>query len=323
MKFVIFGKSQSGRTTFFTLLTGLGEKKKRLAMVRVPDHRLNVLAEVCNSKKRTPINLAFVDPLPMEETSELRSGDAVLHIVRSTDPVKEVEKMEEEFISTDLESISLKLEKLGKEYLRRKDKEAEKGIEFFRKVKGVLENGKPLREEMEEEGYLKGLGLLSLKPIIHVINCKFEEIEKWEKEAKRIRGRMKGGFAIDARTELELLSLSDGERKELMEEFGINELKSEKFLSKAFEILELVVFYTPGEKETRAWEVRKGTRAIDAAGKIHSDIAQGFIKAEVGKLDEFVEAKGWSGLREKGKLHLEGKDYIVQDGDVIYFRFNK
>lgn len=323
MKFVIFGEPQTGKTTFFQLLTGMGERHKHLAMVHVPDFRLEALAKTISSYKKTPISLAFVDPPPREELNEMRGGDAILHMIRSEDPISDIRKREEEFIVKDLETVSGKLERLKKDYSRKKDKEIEKEIVFFEGVKAILEEGKSLREEMNEEGYLRGLGLLSLKPIIHVINCDFEEIHRWEKEAEGITGRMKGAFAIDARTELELISSPEEERRELMEEFGIEELRSEKFLSMAFQVLELIVFYTPGERETRAWEVRRGTTAVEAAGKVHTDIARGFIRAEVASWEKFVEAGGWAGLRAAGELRLEGKDYIVQDGDVIYFRFNK
>lgn len=323
MKFVIFGEPQTGKTTFFQLLTGIGKRYKHLAMVRVPDSRLDAVAETIGSDKKTPINLAFIDPSPREELNEMRGGDAILHIIRSEDPVSEIEKKEEEFIVKDIETVSGKLERLKKDYSRKKDKEIEKEIVFFERVKAILEEGKPLREEMDEEEYLRGLGLLSLKPIIHVINCDFEEVQRWEKEAEGISGRMKGAFAIDARTELELISSPEEERRELMKEFGIGELRSEKFLARAFHVLELIVFYTPSERETRAWEVRRGTTAVEAAGKVHTDIARGFIRAEVASWEKFVEAGGWAGLRSTGELRLEGKEYIVQDGDVIYFRFNK
>jgi len=323
MKFVIFGEPQTGKTAFFNLLTGLGEKKKHIAVVKVPDPRLDSVAEVEKSAKKTPISLSFVDPPAREQINEMRGGDALLHVIKSDDPLKEIKKKEEEFLISDLEIISGKVERLEKEYSKRKDKELEKEIDFLRKVKETLEKGICLRQEYEEESYLKGLGLLSLKPIIHVINCDFENVEKWDRVAKSISGKMKGAFVIDVKTEQELLESPEKERKELMEEFGIREVRAKKFLEKAFKVLELIVFYTPGEKETRALEIRKGTTALEAAGKIHTDIAKGFIRAEVCNWEEFVDSGGWTGVKQSGKLRLEGKDYVVQDGDVIYFRFNR
>ncbi len=323
MKFVIFGEPQTGKTTFFQLLTGIGEKQKHLAMVHVPDPRLEAVGKVAGSKKKTPISLAFVDPPAREELNEMRGGDALLHVIRAEDPLSIIKEVEEEFVEKDLETVSGRLERLKKDYSRKKDREIEREIAFFEEVKSILEKGRSLRQEMDEVDYLRGLGLLSLKPIIHVINCDFEEVQRWGREMEKVSGRMRGAFALDARTELELINSSEEERRELMEEFGIAELRSEKFLAKAFQVLDLIVFYTPSEKETRAWEVRRGTSALEAAGKVHTDIARGFIRAEVASWEKFVEAGGWSGLKTSGELRLEGRDYTVQDGDVIYFRFNK
>ncbi len=322
MNLVIFGKPQSGKTTLFHLLTGLGEKQRHMAVVEAPDPRLVKVAEAEGSSKITFVHIGFVDPPAREMLNEMRAGQGLIHVVRSDQPLKEIEAAEEDFLEKDLKTLEGALEKAKKQYSKQKSKELEKKISVLEKALGVLREGKPLRQTFSQgQEEFSGLGLLSLKPIIHVINTKFEDQEKFLPLEKEEKGR--AVVVMDLLTEKELLESGDEERQQLMEEFGIAERKAERFVDIIYGVLDLLVFFTANQREAKAWTLKKDSTALEAAGKIHTDMAKGFVRAEVASWEEFVQAGGWSGLHRAGKVRLEGKDYRVRDGDVLNIRFNK
>ncbi len=322
MKLVIFGQPQAGKTTLFEILTGLGGREKHLAVVKAKDPRLEEAAKVEGSGKITYIHISFVDPSSRETLNEMRAGDGLLHVVRDDNPLNRIDQVEKEFLQRDRETLEGTLERAKKEFSKRKDKGLERKIKAIERALEILSEGKPLRETFSRDDVeFSGLGLLSLKPIIHVVNSKFEEIPSLKTLEQTAKGR--AVVVMDLLTEKELLQSGEEERKLLMEEFGIKELKAEKFVQTIYEALDLLVFFTVGKKEARAWTLKKGGTALDAAGKIHTDIAKGFVRAEVASWEEFVQAGGWSGLHRAGKIRMEGKEYKVKDGDVLNIRFNK
>ncbi len=322
MKLVIFGQPQAGKTTLFEILTGLGGKEKHLAVVKAKDPRLEEVARVEGSGKITHIHISFVDPSTKETLNEMRTGDGLLHVVREDDPLSRIARVEKELLERDRETLEGTLQRSKKEFSKRKTRKLERKIKAIEKALEVLSEGRPLREVFSrEEEEFSGLGLLSLKPIIHVINTKFEETSSLKNLEVTSKGR--AVVVMDLLTEKELLQSDEEERNLLMEEFGIEELRAEKFVNIIYNTLDLLVFFTVGKKEARAWTLKKGGTALDAAGKIHTDIARGFIRAEVVSWEEFVQAGGWSGLHRAGKIRMEGKEYKVKDGDVLNIRFNK
>ncbi len=320
MKIVIFGKPQSGKTTLFNLLTGLGRKERHLAVVEAKDPRLEEVAKAEGSAKTTYIHIAFCDPPLRETLSEMRTGDGLIHVIRSENPQEEISSLEKDFIEKDRETLQGSLQRTRKEYSKRKDRELERKIASLEKALNFLQQGRPLREGFSR-GDFPGMGLLSLKPIIHVVNAKFEDLENLMDMEIREKGR--AVLAMDLLTEEELLQSNPEERKALMDEFGIKKLRAEEFVGTIYQVLDLLVFFTAGKKEARAWTLKRGATALDAAAKIHTDMARGFVRAEVASWEEFARAGGWAGLHREGRVRLEGKEYPVKDGDVLNIRFNK
>ncbi len=322
MNIVIFGKPQSGKTTLFQILTGLGEKRRHMAVVEAKDPRLVKVAEAEGSSKITFVHMGFEDPPAREMLSEMRAALGLIHVVRSGEPLREIGEAEEDFLEKDLKTVEAALEKAQKQYSRQKSRDLERKISALNGALEVLSEGKPLRQAYpHDKEEFSGLGLLSLKPIIHVVNVKFEELEGFLPIEKEEKGR--AVVVMDLLTEKELLESGDEERQQLMEEFGIRELKAEGFVARIYRVLDLLVFFTANRREARAWTLRRNSTVLEAAGKIHTDMAKGFVRAEVAGWEEFVSAGGWSGLHRAGKVRLEGKDYRVRDGDVLNIRFNK
>ncbi len=322
MNLAIFGKPQSGKTTLFHLLTGMGEKVKHMAMVEVRDPRLERVGEAEGSSKITYLHIGFLDPPAREMVSQMRAAEGLIHVVRSETPGEEIRRVEEDFLVKDAETLEGTLEKAKKQYSKQKTRNLERKISGLEKALEVLRAGRPLRETFyQEQEEFSGLGLLSLKPIIHVVNARFEELERLR--GLEAEGKGRAVVVMDLLTEKELLESGEEERRELMEEFGIVERKAEKFVERIYGVLDLLVFFTANSREARAWTLRRDSTALEAAGKIHTDMARGFVRAEVAPWEEFVQAGGWSGLRREGKIRLEGKDYRVKDGDVLNIKFNR
>ena len=326
-----------------------------VGLVNVPDERLNVLAKMSESKKIVPAVIEFYDiaglvrgaskgeGLGNQFLSNIRETDAIVEVLRcfddpnvthvdgSVDPIRDIETINLELIFADLEMIDKVLEKRRK--VARNDKDVAKEVAVLDKVKTVLEEGKSariLKLNDEEKKLLRSYQLLSTKPIIYVCNVNEEdaanngETNQYVKTVRDFAASENAEVSIvSAKIEQEISELeSNEEKKDFLEMLGLDESGTDKVIKDSYKTLNLISFLTTGEMETRAWTITDGTRAVDAAGKIHTDISRGFIKAEIVSYEDLVESGSINGAREKGLLRMEGKDYIMKDGDVVNFRFN-
>ena len=255
----------------------------------------------------------------------------MVHVDGSIDPMRDIETINLELIFSDLEILERRIAKTTK--TARMDKDAAKELEFLKKIKAHLEDGKPAStielEDEDQEGYMKEYNLLTYKPVIYAANVSEDDladdaqsnphVQKVREYAKETGSEV---FALCAEIEQEISELEDDEKKEFLEDLGIKQSGLEKLIVASYRLLGLLSFLTAGEDETRAWTIKVGTKAPQAAGKIHSDFERGFIKAEVVNYRDLLESGSYAGAREKGLVRMEGKDYVVQDGDVILFRFN-
>ncbi|MBE7073621.1 MAG: redox-regulated ATPase YchF [Clostridiales bacterium] len=325
-----------------------------VGIVDVPDERLQVLGKMYNTQKIIPAVIEFVDiaglvagaskgeGLGNKFLSHIREVDAIVHVVRcfdndkiihvngSIDPLRDIEVINLELAISDLEQITKKLEK-DEKLVKTGDKSLIAGVELMRKIKSALENNLPARfvkpENDEQEKILKNLQLLSAKPVIYVANVGENEVGHEENSlVQRVREFAKTENAkvisLCAKIEEELASLDEEEKALFKEELGIKESGLEKLVTAGYDLLGLMSYLTAGEKEVRAWTITKGTKAPQAAGKIHTDFEKGFIKAEIVSYCDLIEAGTYLKAKEKGKVRMEGKEYVVQDGDIILFRFN-
>ncbi len=325
-----------------------------VGVVDVPDERLDVLGKFYSTQKITPASIEFVDiaglvagaskgeGLGNKFLSHIREVDAIVHVVRcfendkiihvngSIDPIRDIEIINLELALSDLEQVSKKLEKDAK-LVKTGDKSLIAGVALMQKIKDALENNLPARsveiDGEEEEKLLKNLQLLSAKPVIYVANIGENDLNKPENEfVLKVRDfASKEGakvISLSAKIEEELAGLDKDEKAMFKEELGIKESGLEKLVKASYDILGLMSFLTAGEKEVRAWTIKKGTKAPAAAGKIHTDFEKGFIKAEIVSYTDLIDSGSYIKAKEKGKVRIEGKEYIVQDGDVILFRFN-
>ncbi len=325
-----------------------------VGIVDVPDERLEVLGKLYNTQKITPASIEFVDiaglvagaskgeGLGNKFLSHIREVDAIIHVVRcfenekiihvngSIDPLRDIEIINLELALSDLEQVTKLYEKNAK-LVKTGDKSLKVTVELLERIKTALEENKPARsvkiESEEEEKIMKNLGLLTAKPVIYVANISEDDIDKEDnKFVKEVRDFAEKDHAkvisLSAKIEEELAGLEKEEQAVFKEELGIKESGLEKLVKASYDLLGLMSFLTAGEKEVRAWTIKKGTKAPQAAGKIHTDFEKGFIKAEVVSYDDLVETGSFVKAKEKGKVRLEGKDYVVQDGDVMLFRFN-
>lgn len=326
-----------------------------VGVVAVPDERIRLLGEMYKSKKVTPATVDFVDiaglvkgaskgeGLGNQFLANIRECDAIVHVVRcfedtnvihvdgSVDPVRDIETINLELIFSDLEILERRIAKVTK--TARMDKTAAAELDLLNRIKETLENDKPASEteiEDEEEAKLvSGLGLLTFMPVIFAANVKDEDladdgasnphvqaVKKWASEHNS------EVFVISAEIEAEIAELDDEERAEFLEGLGLTKSGLDKLIEASYRTLGLMSFLTAGEDETRAWTIKIGTKAPQAAGKIHTDFERGFIKAEVINYKDLLREGSLAAAREKGIVRMEGKEYVVQDGDVILFRFN-
>ena len=326
-----------------------------VGVVAVPDERLNKLAELYHSEKLTPAVIEFVDiaglvkgaskgeGLGNQFLANIRECDAIVHVVRcfddpnvihvegSVDPIRDIETINLELIFSDLEMIDKRIAKTAK--LANNDKEAKHELEILKAIKAALEAGKMASSvEIEDEDdvkFVNGLFLLTTKPVIFAANVSEEDLADdgaSNEYVQRVRAYAaengNGVFVISARIEEEISELDDSEKAEYLESLGLKESGLDKLIRASYDLLGLMSFLTAGEKETRAWTIKKGTKAPQAAGKIHSDFERGFIRAEVINYQDLLDCGSLAAAKEKGLVRLEGKDYVVQDGDTILFRFN-
>lgn len=326
-----------------------------VGIVDVPDPRLDVLAKMYNTKKVTPAQIEFVDiaglvkgashgeGLGNKFLSHIREVDALVHVVRcfentnithvegSISPKRDIEIINLELILADLESVTKKLEKSIK-LAKIGDKVAKQEVELLQQIKTTLEQEKPVRSlnfDEEQKQIVNSFFLLTDKPIIYVANIAEDDISKPIQDlpyAKQVYEYAKNekaeALALSCKIEEELIMLEDDEREMFKQELGLQSSGLEKLIVASYKLLGLMSFLTAGEKEVRAWTIKIGTKAPQAAGKIHSDFEKGFIRAEIVKYDDLVSLGGFNQAKEKGKVLSVGKEYVMQDGDVTLFKFN-
>jgi ribosome-binding ATPase len=349
MKVGIVGFAGSGKTTVFNTLTGLkaevggygGKDKANIGIIKVPDARIEKLAKIYKPKKKVFAEMNFVDVagpqgeaaksgLDTKLVAEMREADALVHVVRGfenplieqpADLLRDIKNFDIELILADLIPLENRLARMKKEKANPREKE------IIEQCKAALDEEKPLRSlefSAEEWQMLAGFRFLSQKPVMLLINLSEDQIgqaipSEVEQYAKDNGYKL---ITMCGRAEMDIAELPIEEQGEFLKDLGISEPARDRFISSAYELLDLISFLTSGEDECRAWTIRRGTNAQRAAGKIHSDIERGFIRAEVVAYLDFIALGSEAKCRETGKLRLEGKEYTVQDGDIINFRFN-
>ncbi|MDP9226500.1 MAG: YchF family ATPase, partial [Actinomycetota bacterium] len=315
----IVGLPYSGKSTLFTALTraGVAGGRSNIA-VDVPDERLDVLTRIESSRKTVPAKVRFIDVpggLTPQGIAEFRQTDALALVVRAfgpdAEPTRELTTVQTELLLADLTSVDSGLERA-----RRRAKgasEAQMEVAALEKAHVVLQDERPLVEaelDAAEQKVLKGFGLLTMKPWIVVANTDEIAIDRSDLPD--------GAIALSASLEAEVAGMDLGEAAELLTGFGIEQPGLDRVISACYRALDLITFLTTGEDETRAWEVRRGAKAPEAAGVIHSDLQRGFIRAEVVSYDDLVQAGSWAAAKARGLLRVEGKDYAVTEGDVVH-----
>lgn len=354
MKIGLVGFPGSGKTSVFNALTGLkadtgyaaarGQNKKtNLGVVKVPDPRVDALARLFGPKKTTYAEITFSDVgaagtagtggsargLDRGVLAAMREVDALCQVVRAfddagtepPDPIREIRDLEAEMVLADLELVEKRLERLKKEKGKPREEAA------LARIKAHLDSEKPLRGLVlaeDEWGLFSGYRFLTQKPLLIVLNV--AEVRVAEPAAAEVSAYAQTGqvgvVVLSAKVEDDIAHMTPEEQAEFVAALGLAEPARDRFVRAAFALLDLISMLTAGPDECRAWPIRRGTAAHKAAGKIHSDIERGFIRAEVTRWDDLVALGSEAKCREAGKLRLEGKDYIVQDGDVVHFRFN-
>src|SRR5579875_3228231 len=338
LKIGIVGLNMVGKTTLFKILThahgtslATGRPEAHLGVVKVPDPRLDRLAEMFKPQKVVHASIEYVDtPASViqlartgTQSAALKEMDALVHVVRvfedpaipvdggTVDPKRDIETVELELVLSDLAIIEKRLERLDKDIKKQKNPALEKEHEALLKAKQALETQKPLREldfTPDEERALRGFTFLSIEPMLYVLNL-------GEEDAPRT-----AVTAVCGKIEEELAELSEAEAAEFLASYGLKESAISRLIRSSYRLLGLISFFTVGEDECRAWTIREGMTALDAAGEIHSDIQRGFIRAEVIPYQDLVDSGGFAEARNRGLLRLEGKDYVVHDGEIVHFR---
>ena len=348
MKVGIIGLPSSGKTTLFNALTrsaakvsafGKASKDPNLATLSVPDHRVDRLSEIYRPKKTTYAQVQYVDVAGGISAKDEKSGaldqllkhlrpvDALVHVVRNFDlagqpprPQQDLEELESELVFSDLIIVERRIERLRSDI--KKGKKADtKEIELLEKARAILDQGKALRihEELVNSPLLKGYAFLSAKPCIVVLNSG-DDVEPGTTRLTPPQGVPL--LEIKGKLEMELSQLSEQEAKAFRDELGLSEPATNQLIRISYDLLGLISFFTVGQDEVRAWNIRKGTIAQKAAGTVHSDMERGFIRAEVVHYDDLIELGSHAACQKAGKVRLEGKEYVVRDGDIINFRFN-
>jgi len=354
MKLGIIGLTSSGKTTLFNSLSKAkgsgyrnmsGRKRPNIKIVPVPDERLEKLEQIFKPKKKTPAYIEFVDIAGLEKSGmgagnqflpNIREVDALVHVVRcyessSNIPLNDIEVINLELIVSDLESIEKRIKTIEKQ-TRNITTQIKTEAKILKKIMEGMGKGQPSRSiELlpDEIKVIKSMGLLTLKPVIYCANIAESDIGKDEgklpfiRDIKQYAQREKSEvLTVCAKIEEEISQLEPDDKEAFMQDLGIRESSLDKLVKSSYKILGLISFFTAGSDEVRAWTIKKGDRAPVAASFIHSDIERGFIRAETISFDKFIEVGSFTKAKEKGLLRSEGKQYIVNDGDIIDFRFN-
>ena len=361
MQLGIVGLPNVGKSTLFNALSAAGAEaanypfctiEPNVGVVSVPDARLDALAAIVKPQAILPTTVEFVDiaglvrgaskgeGLGNQFLANIRNTDAIVHVVRCfdddnvihvenrIDPLSDIEIIDTELLLKDIDSVEKRYDRTSKQ--AKGDKTQQPVLDFLNRLKGWLDSGKAARafavDPVTEAPTYRELHLLTGKPILYACNVSEEDVLSGNAHVERVRAHAaKEGsqvVIICAKIEAEIATLDLGERKEFLDGLGLTESGLDRLIRVSYELLGLITYFTAGEKEVRAWTIRRGTKAPGAAGVIHTDFERGFIRAEVIHYADYVSLKGESGARTAGKLSLEGKEYLVLDGDVMHFRFN-
>jgi GTP-binding protein YchF len=351
----LFGYPKTGKTTLFNLVTGAqaairayddGPREPNVRAVHLPDPRLDGIAALYPEKRKTEATLDLTDlaGISLGEVKaslflgHLRKADGLVHVVRAfasdevppargrVDPAADIRAMEDELVLADLVLVDGRLERLEKDLKKTKDPEGEKERELLHRLRPGLESGRGLRAApltAAEEKLVRSFALLTLKPLLHILDIDEKDLASIRKPEALVPGLGAGRrlLAFCGRIEADLAELEPGERRTFMAEYGLAEMSAPLFTGRAVDFLDRLSFFTVGKDEVRAWTVRKDAPAVEAAAAIHSDIARGFIRAEVIPAADLLRLGSLQHAKEAGAIRLEGRDYVVRDGDVVYFRF--
>ena len=355
MKTAIIGLPMVGKTSLFTILTGvheatrMGTMEARVGMTKVPDPRLEALADIFQPPKVTHATVEYLDfPAISKEAlanpqylASLRNADAFAQVLRvfqdetvphehgSVDPVRDADDLETELILSDLVVVEKRMERVDKDRKKQRSPDLDKEFEILQRCKATLEDNRPLRSmdfDADEEKRVRGFQFLSQKPMLYVLNLGEEDAARLHEREEEFRkgplgGRPRTGIvAVCGKIEAELAGLSPEEAREFLASYGLKDSGLNRIIHATYDLLGLMSFLTAGETEVRAWTVPKSSKAPQAAGAIHTDMEKKFIRAEVVNWQALVDNAGYPGVREKGLLRLEGKEYIVKDGDVLVIR---